>query len=91
MLIRYAGQQQTIRVSLIHAWDRGDIIEPIMSASSGPKDCVRNWIFDLFDRHPDIERVEMVRGIFKQSEPFAIRRKADGWYDCQDRRLEVEK
>lgn len=50
-----------MRVDLIAAWNRGDVTT-VMSASSGPKDYIKNVISAIFDKHPEIDRVVMVRG-----------------------------
>jgi len=55
-----------IEVNLIQSWRRGDIPEPAMSASSGPKDYTRNHIWAIFDRYPSVHRVLMVRGRYSE-------------------------
>jgi hypothetical protein len=54
-----------ITVNLIHSWNRGEI-EQVMSASSGPKDYVKNRVWQIFEDHPAIARVLMVRGQYSQ-------------------------
>jgi len=56
---------------IIFRWKRGDITTA-MSASSGPKDYIRNHICAIFDRHPSISRVFMVCGEYAQSVPFLL-------------------
>jgi hypothetical protein len=62
----YADPAVSIRVNLIRAWERGEIDAPVMSASSGPKDYIRNHIWAIFDRFPRVARVLMVRGEHSQ-------------------------
>jgi hypothetical protein len=58
--------------NLIRAWARGEIEGPVMSTSSGPKDYVRNHIWAIFDRFPDVASVLMVRGEYTHSRPFLL-------------------
>ena len=81
---RYSGQNRRMRVAykhdpaigitvnLIRSWKRGEIAEPVMSASSGPKAYLRNDIWSIFDTYPDIARVLMVRGEYLRSIPFLL-------------------
>lgn len=59
-------------VKLIRSWARGEIQEPVMSASSGPKDYLRNQIWSIFDRYPAIDHVQLVRGEYLRSIPFLL-------------------
>lgn len=52
----------SLRVTLIRTWKRGEIPGYVMSASSGPKAYVRNYIFQAFESDPGIVAVHMVRG-----------------------------
>jgi len=47
-------------VHVIHRWARGDIGEPVMSASSGPKDYFSNTVYELFSAHSKIAAVLLV-------------------------------
>lgn len=73
-LYRVAYQENPDRgftVNRIFSWKRGEV-EPAMSASSGPKDYIRNRICEIFDHEPAISRVLMVRGEYAQSIPFLL-------------------
>ncbi|HZF23982.1 MAG TPA: hypothetical protein VE030_11025 [Burkholderiales bacterium] len=59
-------------VNLIRSWERGEIAEPTMSTSSGPKATIRNHIFAIFERYPHVGRVLMVIGKYSQSVPFLL-------------------
>jgi len=86
-----------IIVHLIHRWDRGDIAEPAMSASSGPKDYTRNHIFSIFDHYEWVAAVLMVRGEYSQigadkhpSPPFLLLLNAEGLaYDMAGKEVEM--
>ena len=59
--VRYRGQDRTLRVSLIRAWTREELPEPVMSTSSGPKDYIRNQVYMLFQAHPSAKRAALMR------------------------------
>ena len=80
-----SNPQRGLEVELIFTWRRGEIPEPVMSASSGPKDYTRNHIFFIFERFPLVERVLMVRGRYSEigadrhpSPPFLLVENANG-------------
>lgn len=61
-----------LTASLVRRWERGEIPEPLMSASSGPKDYVCNKIWTIFDRYPQVAAVLMLRGEYARSIPFLV-------------------
>lgn len=84
--VSYTGQPNGLIVTLIHTWKRGDIPAPVMSASSGPKDYVRNDIFALFDKQHDLDAVSMV---VAGGPPFLILRKGQAYYDMSGKQVDV--
>jgi hypothetical protein len=82
-----SAPDQMLTVRLIHAWHRGDITEPIMSASSGPKAYTANDVFYLFDTNPLVEAVLMVRA---NGRPFFLMRVGRQYFDVGHREVEVE-
>jgi len=64
--------------TLIREWKRGEIEEPVMSASSGPKDYTANHIWAIFDRYPTISSVLMMRGQYTRSPAFLLVTDAEG-------------
>jgi hypothetical protein len=80
------GQFHT--VYLIYSWNRGDIQEAIMSASSGPKDYMRNEIFMLFEKAPHVDRIVMLRG--RGPTFYLFRQKLDTgpvWFDITGKQV----
>lgn len=81
----------SFKANVIRAWERGEIEAPVMSASSGPKDYVRNHVFAIFDRHRDAARVLMMRGEYTRSVPFLLIADADGHaFDMVGREVVIE-
>jgi len=78
---------QALTVRLIHAWHRGDITAPIMSASSGPKAYIKNDVYYLFETNPLIEAVLMVRS---SGPPFFLLRVGRMYFDVTNREVEIE-
>ncbi len=78
--LRYADSLTgTLTAYLIASWNRGEIAAPVMSASSGPKDYVKNVIYQLFESGPGITRIVMMRG---RGPTFYLFRREDGlWFD----------
>jgi hypothetical protein len=76
-----------LTVSLIHQWRRGDITEPVMSASSGPKDYVKNRVYAIFESNPAIDSVSMVRG---GGPPFLLLRIGRSYFDMSNREVELK-
>ena len=68
----------SFKANLIRSWARGDIPDQIMSASSGPKDYVKNHIWAIFDSYPLIKRVLMLQGEYTRSAPFLLVENAAG-------------
>lgn len=86
--IRYADGGPSLGVRLIATWDRGGIPAPVMSASSGPKDYIKNRIFELFEAHPRINRVVMVRA---SGPAFLLMRDEDNcWFDMSGKQVVAE-
>lgn len=81
-----SAPHQALTVRLIHAWHRGDITAPIMSASSGPKAYFKNDIFYLFETNPLVEAILMVRA---HGPPFLLR-VGRQYFDIGNREVEVE-
>lgn len=61
ILLRYVDGPRAIAAREIMTWNRGQLTM-VMSASSGPKDYIRNQICALFESKPEVNRVVMVRG-----------------------------
>ncbi len=78
---------QALRVTLIHAWHRGDIDHAVMSASSGPKEYVKNDVYAVFETNPAIDAVLMVRG---NGPPFFLLRVGRKYFDVSKREVEIE-
>ncbi len=78
--LRYADEDgKTLTAFLIYAWNRGDVPAPVMSASSGPKDYIKNEIYQLFESGPAVTRIVMMRG---RGPTFYLFRNGDGlWFD----------
>lgn len=89
MTVRYAGSPESIVVSLVREWARGDIVAPVMSASSGPKDYLKNQIFAAFDADPGLERIRLVVGEYLRSAPFALFYRSGSWSDASGRAVEM--
>jgi hypothetical protein len=79
---------QALTVSLVYTWKRGDIAAPIMSASSGPKDYVKNKIFALFESDDALDEVLMVCA--HCSVPFVLRHIGSTYIDATNREVVVE-
>ena len=78
---------QALSVRLIHAWHRGDITAPVMSASSGPKAYIKNDVYALFEANPAIDAVLMVRA---GGSPFFLLRVGCGYFDVSKREVQIE-
>jgi hypothetical protein len=74
-----------LTVRLIQTWHRGDIDHAVMSASSGPKEYVKNIIFALFEANPAVEAIVMVRG---SGSPFLLLRAGRNYFDMSNREVE---
>jgi hypothetical protein len=83
--ISYAEGGPSLRVRHIYTWDRDKMPPPVMSASSGPKDYIKNQICTLFDAHPEVDRVVMVRA---SGPPFLLMRsEAKYWFDVSGKQV----
>lgn len=78
------GQALTVR--LIHAWHRGDIPAPIMSASSGPKAYLKNDVYAIFEADSHIDAVLMVRA---GGPTFFLLRRGPKYFDISRREVEI--
>ncbi len=86
--VRYRGESTwPATACLVAVWRRGDIPCQIMSASSGPKDYLRNAIWALFDQDRELERVAM---LVARGTPFVLRSKGGAWYDCTNHEVVAE-
>ena len=90
MTIRYAGSEERMEVSTIREWARGDVPAPVMSASSGPKDYIKNQVFAEFASRPDLERILMVIGTAKTSVPFCLFLVSGEWRDATKKSVRVD-
>ena len=78
-----------LTVRLIKTWKKGDLGDsPIMSASSGPKDYIRNQIWAIFDADHEIDAVSLVRA---SGPPFLVIRKGAQYFDVTHAEVEVIK
>ncbi len=86
-LLRYAGETRGLRARLIRAWSRNDIPDQVMSTSSGPKDYIKNQIWQLFQDVPAARRIIMVRG---SGSPFVLVWNGAQYFDISAREVIVE-
>lgn len=85
--IRYRdGTTDWFSVRIIHKWVPSELPDPVMSASGGPKELVRNWVWTLCKGDKAIDEVVMVRS---SGPPFCIVRKGKVWFDVAQKELEV--
>jgi hypothetical protein len=84
-VVRYADSQQGLPISLIATWNRGDIAAPVMSASSGPKEYLKNDVWLLFDTHKQVNRVILVRSAGALF--FLMRDGANCWFDVKGKQV----
>lgn len=86
--VRYADSQSSLRVRHIFQWDRGDFPRgATMSASSGPKDYVKNQVYALLAAAPTADLVVMVRA---SGPTFFLVKDVDGnWFDVTGKQVEV--
>jgi len=60
--IHYADSPNVaLTVRLIYTWERSGMSGPVMSASSGPKDYIKNQVWEVFESAPRSIRVVAVR------------------------------
>ena len=87
MTVAYADSpEKSAKAALVHEWQRGDIPQMIMSASSGPKDYVKNMIFLAFESRPEIAAVRM---LILNGKPFCLFRVGENWHDCTGKQVVV--
>ena len=84
VVVGYAGSEKSYPVKIVADWMRGDI-KMVMSASSGPKDYVKNMIAMAFDTKPEIERIRMV--ISHHNVPFCLFMVRENWFDCSGKQV----
>jgi hypothetical protein len=75
-----------LTVRLIHTWHRGDIDHAIMSASSGPKEYVKNIVHALFEHDLALDSVSIVRA---SGPPFFLLRVGRRFYSMDKREVEA--
>ena len=87
--IRYVDGEQSLKVRKIATWDRATMPDPVMSASSGPKDYIKNQIWAVFDKNPAIDRIVMVRA---SGPPFLLLRGPEScWFDVTGKQIVLAK
>lgn len=74
--------------NVVADWKRRDIPQPVMSASSGPKDYLKNSIWAAFNQVAAIDRIVMVIG---GGPAFCLFHCADGWRDAAAKVVQVAK
>lgn len=84
MKIAYAGAANSYGVRVVGEWERGNLTM-VMSASSGPKDYIKNLLCMAFDVRPEIERIRMVMN--EHNVPFCIFGIGDKWFDASAREV----
>jgi len=87
--VRYKGADRSLEVRLIHTWHRGDLELancPIMSASSGLKEMMKNDVWTILNADKAIDAVSMVRA---SGPPFYIIRKGRQYFDVGREELDV--
>lgn len=83
--LAYAGSAMNpVGVRVVGEWDRGKLTM-VMSASSGPKDYIKNLLCAQFDADPGIERIRMV--INEHNVPFCIFGVQGKWFDASAREV----
>lgn len=85
--VSYVDGSGSLDVTLISSWRRGEIAM-VMSASSGPKDYMKNMICAAFDQVPGIDRIALVRS---HGPLFALMHTAQGWFDAAARQVRISK
>ena len=87
--VRYLGSARSLRVALIGRYTPGcsDLAGyPQMSSSSGPKDYLKNQIWNALE-HTKADELVIVRA---SGPTFALLRKGGEWYDVAGERVEVQ-
>ncbi len=86
--VRYPLSDESIRVALIARYSPGCVElagYPRMSASSGPKDYLKNQIHEAL-KVSGADELLLVRG---RGPMFALLRKGPYWYDMEPKRIEL--
>jgi len=87
MIIRYADAEAGMECSVIARYTRENAPPMVMSASSGPKDYIKNDVAAVFESRPEVEELAFVRGSGKW-QMFALFRIGPGWWvDASGRRV----
>ena len=80
-------------VRILGEWERGEITM-VMSASSGPKDYVKNLIAMALDakvkvgeNSVPVEKIRMLCGEYKTSVPFCVFQVRGRWFDCSGKEV----
>ena len=84
-MVSYVNSQQVARVKLVGEWARGEL-SMVMSASSGPKDYIKNLICAAFEARPEIARIRMVVNSATQI-PFCLFQVGANWFDCSGKQV----
>lgn len=85
--VRYADRSESLTVRLIHQWNRGDIGGPVMSASSGPKDYIKNQVWQAFSDTPSLDAVMMVRA---NGLTFVIFQRGGEYFDATGKQVAIK-
>ena len=94
--LRYKGQTQSLTATVIRTWKRGDLSGPVMSASSGPKDYLKNDIWSVFALDLDIDAVALIMSakalfVLVQKKGKTYDLKTDGQKHSIGNEVEVQK
>ena len=80
----------SIVATLVRTWKRGEVEEPVMSASSGPKPYTRNHVFAIFERYPLVTSVLILRGQYTRSVPFLlVTNEAGQFFDMAGKEVQI--
>ena len=88
--VRYPDRARSLHVALIGRYAPGcsELAGyPQMSSSSGPKDYLKNQIWNALN-HTKADELVIVRA---SGPTFALIRKGDEWYDVGGERVEVQR
>ena len=81
MTVRYAREGgRSIECIPLYSYTREDDAAAVLSASSGPKDYVRNLAAGMFQADPSADQIIVVRACSGRSVFFLVRR-GDSWVD----------
>lgn len=82
------GSAQNLDVRVVVSWLRGDIDGMVMSASSGPKDYIKNQIYAAFQQVPAVEEIALMRA---GGPAFLVLRAGGRYFDATAREISVTK